>query len=130
MTFKAVGQGARILSAVLFMAMAFIGSASADVICDPEAMPPRAAYADTLHLLDVDWDATLFYPEEGTWLDTLGGQYYSLESQFSFYGQIADFDILEEEPPHHFLPVGWRNLRMLTFRWNSPEGGTRARAAD
>ena len=91
-------------------------------ICDPEEMPDPVVFEDELILPDLDWNMQLFYPEEGTYLDSVASSDYALESHFGYFGIPADFDQTEEYPPHFFLPLGWRNSQMITFRWTEPTG--------
>jgi len=91
-------------------------------ICEPDEMPPPAVFADSLLLPSVDWDLHAFYPAEGTHLDQVSTSYYTLESEFTYFGLAADFDQTEATPPHYFLPFTWRDLDLMSFEWQEPEG--------
>ncbi len=128
MIIKTVGKVAAILLAAFIAALGPLTTPVLAEICDPEEIPPPAVFEESLTLPDLSWTAMSFYPPEGTYLDSVGNQHYQLEAQFDFYGLVADFDITEAEPPHHYLPFGWRELKMITFQWDEPEGGTIVRA--
>ncbi len=128
MIFKTVGKTAALLLAAFAAVLGPLGATSLAEICDPAEFPPLAEYGDTLPLPEVDWNAVSFYPPEGTYLDSIGSPFYRLESRFTFFGHVADFDITEEQPPHHYLPPGWRNDKMISFRWDNPRAGTLIRA--
>jgi hypothetical protein len=129
MIFKAGGKSVAALAFILIVMQGMLLTPVAAEICDDEEKPPLALLGDSLVLPDVDWDIGAFYPE-GCYLDSLGTQFYDLESQFTFYGLVADFDITEENPPHHYLPFGWRDLKMATIRWNKPGSGTLIRVPE
>jgi hypothetical protein len=106
------------LSAALLLLL--LPSGAAAQLCDPEDMPPPAVFADTLLLASPDWTMTPFYPEGGTRMDEVGNAYYSVETEFDYFGIPAEFDVTEAEPPHYFLPVGWRSRDMMSFTWTRP----------
>ena len=91
-------------------------------LCDPGAMPPAAVFADTLLLPAPDWSLTPFYPVGGTHLDAVSNAYYLPQTEFTYFGLAAEFDPQEEDPPHYFLPEGWRTRDMITFEWTRPQG--------
>lgn len=97
-------------------------------LCDPADIPPPTVFADTLLLASPDWTMTPFYPAGGTRLDEVGNAYYSVETEFDYFGIPAEFDVTEEEPPHYFLPVGWRSRDMMSFTWTRPAGTQIVRA--
>jgi len=128
MIFKSTGRFAAVFT-LAAVALTSIGPPQVRAeICDDAEKPPRAVYGDSLVLPAVEWSSEAFYPSEGTWLDSIGNQYYQLETHFEYFGLMADFDLSEENPPHHYLPYGWRDLEMTTFRWNKPSNGTLVRA--
>lgn len=122
MNWKICGGSALFSLGILMMLVTGTVAPAHAEICDSEDMPDLIAYQDTLLLPDLDWGMRLFYPEEGTYLDSIVSSHYSLESRFSYFGIPADFDQTEEYPPHFYLPIGWRNSKMITFRWNEPVG--------
>ncbi|MBM4116481.1 hypothetical protein FJ251_01885 [bacterium] len=89
-------------------------------LCDPEDMPPPAAFADTLLLPGPDWEMIPFYPVGGTRLDEVDNAHYTVETEFRYFGIPAEPDDTEEMPAHYFLPIGWRTRDMLSFRWARP----------
>ena len=109
------------LSAALLLALLLPAGAAAQ-LCDPDDMPPPAVFADTLQLPAPDWEMSAFYPAGGTRLDAIGNANYSVATEFGYFGVPAEFDVTEEEPPHYFLPDGWRQRDMMTFTWTRPAG--------
>lgn len=109
------------LCAALLAVLLSPSGASAQ-LCDPADMPPAAVFADTLLLPAPAWTMRAFYPEAGTRLDEVGNAYYKVETEFSYFGLPAEFDVTEEEPAHYYLPEGWRARDMMTFTWARPPG--------
>jgi len=108
--------------ALAWLLCLLIPGAVSGQLCDEEDMPPLAVFADSLIPPAVEWRLDSHYPPEGTYLDQIHNSYYTLEDQFHYYGLAAEPDDTEEEPPHYFLPFGWRNLDMVTFSWRRPTG--------
>lgn len=105
-----------------------LSGAAAAQLCDPADMPPATVFADTLLLPGPTWVMTPFYPVDGTRLDEIGNAYYTVETEFNYFGVPAEPDETEELPAHYFLPIGWRTRDMMSFRWTRPEGTQIVRA--
>jgi len=108
-------------AASLALLMVLPGAAAAQ-LCDPADLPSATIFADTLRLQPPEWEMTPFYPVGGARLDAIGSAHYTVETEFDYFGLPADADESEEEPPHYYLPQGWRTRDMMSLRWTRPAG--------
>jgi len=106
------------------------GAAGGAVICDPgqiAAIGLTVLTPDSVKLTPptVDWELWSSYPPAGTRLDYVNNTYYSLTTEFEYFGLAADFDPQETQPPHYYLPLNWRTYDMISLVWHAPGTGDR-----
>ena len=130
-----VARSDRVWLAVLLLVAGQVAQTDAQVFCqgDPD-FPPALTLMGQSELLvppAIDWEQRSFYPirtadfaagQRATRLDSIGNSSYSLETEFTYFGEAAEFNTEETTPPSYFLPLGWRDKDMVMFSWREPTG--------